>query len=115
MLVRLIHVYPLVPKDLSTFHFRLLDFCPGLEEIYMLFYMSVHALSELGLVLMAGYFSEVLRRRRCVSSVGASFSESCMPRLRDSVLVEIIEAVFVLTPYLIYDGRFVFWYIWQVW
>ena len=49
---------------------------------------------------MAGYFSEVLRRRRCVSSVGASCLESSMPRLRDSVLVEVIEAVFVLLPYL---------------
>ena len=74
----------------------------------MLFYMSVYALPELGLISMAGYFLEVLRRRRSVSSVGASCLESCMPRLRDSVLVEVVEVVFVLTPYLIYHGWFIF-------
>jgi hypothetical protein len=47
--------------------------------------------------------------------MGASCLESSMLRLRDSVLVEVVEAVFVLLLYLIYHGLFVFWYFQQVW
>jgi hypothetical protein len=46
--------------------------------------------------------------------VNPSCLKNYVPCVRDLVLIEVVELVFVLVLNLIYNGWFVFWYVWQV-